>query len=167
MERRFRVFGWHPRQGKRSADLAHPGPGFYRTSRQGQFGYDIPLKKGIYELHLHFAETVFGPESNGTGGEGSRIMTVRANGKVLLQRFDVVADAGASRTADVKVFPDMAPAADGQLHLEFAGENGMEAILWRLKSYPAFEGSRAGPHPGKANALLLQRQPLVEPGQLF
>lgn len=70
-------------------------PGFYRTSRQGQFRYDIPLRKGVYELRLHFAETVFGPESTGAGGEGSRIMTVRANGKQLLTGFDVVADAGA------------------------------------------------------------------------
>ncbi len=88
-------------------------PDFYRTSRQGNFRYSIPLKKGIYELRLHFAETVYDPESTGTGGEGSRLMTVRANGKTLLTRFDVVDDAGASRTADVKVFTDIQPAADG------------------------------------------------------
>ena len=79
-------------------------PDFYRTSREGQFRYAIPLKKGIYELRLHFAETVYDPESGGGDGEGSRLMTVRANGKTLLTRFDIVADAGASRTADVKVF---------------------------------------------------------------
>src|ERR1035437_4366466 len=71
-------------------------PDFYRTSRQGQFRYAIPLKKGIYELRLHFAETVYGPESTGSGGEGSRLMTVRANGRTLMTRFDVAADAGAS-----------------------------------------------------------------------
>ncbi len=59
------------------------------------------------ELRLHFAETVYGPESAEAGGEGSRMMTVRANGKTLLSRFDIVADAGASRTADVKVFTDI------------------------------------------------------------
>src|SRR6185437_9037621 len=32
-------------------------PVFYRTSRQGQFRYEIPLNSGIYELRLHFAET--------------------------------------------------------------------------------------------------------------
>jgi hypothetical protein len=111
-------------------------PGFYRTSRQGQFRYDIPLKKGTYELRLHFAETVYGPESTGTGGEGSRIMTVRANGKTLLTRFDIVADAGASRTADVKVFPEISPAADGLLHLEFSGEDGTQAILSAIEILP-------------------------------
>ncbi|MGA7244430.1 MAG: malectin domain-containing carbohydrate-binding protein [Terracidiphilus sp.] len=111
-------------------------PAFYRTNRQGQFRYDIPLPKGIYELRLHFAETVFGPESGGTGGEGSRIMTVRANGKTLLSGFDVVADAGASLTADIKVFPEITPAADGVLHLEFAGEDGKQATLSAIEILP-------------------------------
>jgi len=115
-------------------------PDFYRASRQGQFSYAIPLKKGIYELHLNFAETDFGPESNGTGGEGSRLMSVRANGKTLLARFDVVADAGASQTADVKVFTDIAPAPDGLLHIEFSGEDGKQAILSAIEILPGFRG---------------------------
>jgi hypothetical protein len=117
-----------------------PNPDFYRTSRQGQFRYDIPLRKGTYELRLHFAETVYGPETTGTGGEGSRIMTVRANGRPLLTGFDVVADSGASRTADVKVFPDVTPAADGQLHLEFAGEDGKQATLSAIEILPGVRG---------------------------
>jgi hypothetical protein len=113
---------------------------FYRTSRQGKFRYDIPLKKGIYELRLHLAETVFDPESTETGGEGSRIMTVRANGKVLLSAFDLVADAGGSRTADVKVFPGLEPAPDGQLHLEFGGESAAGAILQAIEVLPGAHG---------------------------
>ncbi|HEY1210595.1 MAG TPA: malectin domain-containing carbohydrate-binding protein [Terracidiphilus sp.] len=115
-------------------------PDFYRTSRQGQFRYAIPLKKGIYELRLHFAETDYGPESTGTGGEGSRLMSVRANGKTLLTRFDVAADAGASRTADVKVFTDITPASDGLLHLEFAGEDGKQATLSAIEILPGYRG---------------------------
>ncbi|MDR3724916.1 MAG: malectin domain-containing carbohydrate-binding protein [Terracidiphilus sp.] len=111
-------------------------PGFYRTSRQGQFRYRIPLQKGIYELRLHFAETVYGPESSATGGEGSRIFSVRANGKILLSRFDIAADAGASRTADVKVFTDVQPAADGFLSLEFFGEGGAGATLSAIEILP-------------------------------
>jgi hypothetical protein len=113
---------------------------FYVTSRQGQFRYAIPLKQGVYELHLYFAETVYGPESSGTGGEGSRIMTVRANGKDLLARFDIVADAGASRTADVKVFAGVEPASDGLLHLEFSGGDGKPAILSAIEILPGFRG---------------------------
>jgi len=115
-------------------------PDFYRTSRQGQFRYRIPLKKGVYELHLHFAETVYGPESTGMGGEGSRILTVRANGKILLSRFDIVADAGGSRTADVKVFPDIEPAADGMLDLEFSAEDGKQATLSAIEILPGVRG---------------------------
>jgi hypothetical protein len=116
-------------------------PDFYRTSRQGsQFRYDIPLKKGVYELRLHFAETVFGPESTGTGGEGSRVMTVRANGRSLLNEFDVVADSGASRTADVKVFPEITPDKDGYLHLEFTGDDGKQAMLSAIEILPGVRG---------------------------
>jgi len=111
---------------------------FYRSSRQGQFSYAIPLKKGVYELRLHFAETVYDPESTPAGGEGSRLMTVRANGKPLLIRFDIVADAGASRTADVKVFTGISPAADGLLHLDFAGEDGKQATLSAIEILPGF-----------------------------
>ncbi|UWZ85490.1 malectin [Occallatibacter riparius] len=115
-------------------------PAFYRTSRQGNFRYDLPLRPGVYELRLHFAETEFGPESTGTGGEGDRIMTVRANGKTLLSDFDVAADAGASRTADVKVFPDISPAKDGQLHLEFSGEAGKQAAISAIEIVPGQKG---------------------------
>jgi Malectin domain len=113
-------------------------PDFYRASRQGQFRYDIPLKKGVYELRLHFAETTYGPESS--GGEGSRIMTVRANGATLLSGFDIAADASGSRTADVKVFPNIEPAADGKLHLEFSGEDGRQAELSAIEITPGVHG---------------------------
>jgi hypothetical protein len=120
-------------------------PGFYRSSRQGQFRYNIPLKKGMYELRLHFAETVYDAESGRTGGEGSRIMTVRANSRSLLTRFDIVADIGASRTADVKVFTDIQPATDGLLHLEFSGEEGTQAILSAIEILPGFRGHIRAP----------------------
>ena len=115
-------------------------PAFYRTSRQGDFRYDLPMRPGVYELRLHFAETEFGPESTGTGGEGDRIMTVRLNGRTVLSGFDVVADAGASRTADVKVFPDISPAKDGQMHLEFAGEAGKQASVSAIEIVPGQKG---------------------------
>ncbi len=114
---------------------------FYRTSRQGQsFRYDIPLKQGIYELRLHFAETVYDPESTGTGAEGRRLMTVRANGKTLLSGFDVVADAGGGNTADVKIFPNISPTADGYLHLEFSSDNGEPAIVSAIEILPGLRG---------------------------
>jgi hypothetical protein len=114
--------------------------GFYKTSRQGQFRYDIPLKSGVYEMRLHFAETMYGPDSTGTGGEGSRLMTVRANGQTLLRQFDVVGDVGSSGMADVKVFSGIRPAADGALHLEFVGEQGKPAMVSGIEILPGVQG---------------------------
>lgn len=119
-------------------------PSFYRASREGQFRYDIPLKRGVYEVHLFFAETEYGPENTGVGGEGSRWMTVRANGQPLLSHFDVLADAGGERIADDRVFPGLAPAGDGKLHLEFAGENGANATLSAIEILPG-TGTRMRP----------------------
>jgi len=61
-------------------------------------------------------------------------------GKTLLADLDVVADAGASRTADVKVFPDIRPGPDGVLHLEFAGEDGMPAMVSAIEILPGAQG---------------------------
>jgi len=115
-------------------------PGFYRTSRQGQFRYDIPLKAGLYEVRLHFAETMYGPDTTGAGGEGSRLMTVKANGQILLSHFDVVGDAGESSAADVKIFAGLQPAKDGALHLEFAGEEGKPAMVSAIEILPGVRG---------------------------
>jgi hypothetical protein len=112
----------------------------YRTSRQGEFQYQIPLKPGTYELHLHFAETFYGPEDQGGGGEGSRLMLVRANGRPLLADFDVVADADGSGTADVKVFTDISPAADGSLHLQFASVHGGRGMVSAIEILPGTPG---------------------------
>jgi hypothetical protein len=114
-------------------------PIIYRTSRQGDFSYNIPLKAGAYDLRLHFAETVYGPENSGGGGEGSRTMTVTANGVTVLQDFDVLADAGGERTAEVKVFHDIAPASDGQLHLSFSGRSG-SAMVSAIEILPGVHG---------------------------
>jgi hypothetical protein len=115
-------------------------PVIYRGSRQGDFAYNIPLRPGTYELHLHFAETFYGPENPGSGGEGSRIMTIKANGQPLLQDFDVLADSGSDRTADVKVFPDISPASDGQLHLTFSSKNG-SGMLSAIEILPGIHRS--------------------------
>ena len=102
--------------------------------------YNIPLKPGLYELHMHFAETFYGPEDVGDGGEGSRVLTVTANGKPLLTNFDVLADAGGSRTADVKVFTDISSAPDGQLHLNFSSVHGGRAMLSAIEILPGSRG---------------------------
>lgn len=112
----------------------------YRNSRQGDFAYNIPLKPGTYELRLHFAETLYGPENAAGGGEGSRTMSVFGNGQPLLRDFDVLADAGGERTAEIKVFPDISPASDGQLHLGFSSERGGRAMISAIEILPGMRG---------------------------
>jgi hypothetical protein len=52
-------------------------PDLYRHLRQGDFRYDIPLKPGSYELHLHFAETGLADFiSAESSGEGQRLFRV-------------------------------------------------------------------------------------------
>lgn len=111
----------------------------YRSSRQGDFQYDIPVKTGVYELHLHFAETYYGPEDVGGGGEGSRVMKIKANGKMLVDGLDVLADVGGGRTADVKVFRDLSPGSDGLLHLSFSSVNG-RAMVSAIEILPGYRG---------------------------
>ncbi len=93
----------------------------WKMRRIGQsFKYDIPLKPGTYELHLHFFEDAFGIDEEHGGGEGSRVFDVDANGKPLLTRFDIVRDAGGARIGDERVFL-VSPHTDGFLHLNFRG----------------------------------------------
>jgi hypothetical protein len=93
-------------------------PRIYQSRREGTFTYEIPLARGVYELRLHFAETLYGENNVAGGGESSRVFNVWINGKEALHEFDVIAEAGAS-TADVRVFKDISPEADGKLHLKF------------------------------------------------
>jgi len=93
-------------------------PRIYQGRREGSFTYDIPLPAGVYELRLHFAETLYGENNVAGGGESSRVFNVSINGKEALHEFDVTSEAGPS-TADVRAFKDISPAADGKLHLKF------------------------------------------------
>lgn len=94
-------------------------PTLFRTLRFGDFAYNIPLQPGTYELRLYFSETTYGPDTLAGGGEGSRVFSVTANGKLLLSNFDVICDAGGADIADVKVFKDISPGPDGYLRLRF------------------------------------------------
>ena len=96
-----------------------PDPFLFRSARFGEFSYKIPLKPGIYELRLYFADTSYSPGPTTEGGEDVRVFDIAMNGELLLSRFDIIADAGPS-SADVRVFKDVKPAGDGYLHLSFS-----------------------------------------------
>ncbi len=93
-------------------------PRLYQRGREGTFSYDIPLAPGVYELRLHFAETLYGENNAAGGGETSRLFDIFINGTRVLENFDVIEEVGAT-TADIRAFKDIMPAADGRLHLRF------------------------------------------------
>ena len=109
-------------------------PTLYRCARVGNFRYDIPLARGVYELHLLFAETVWGKGNRMYNGEATRMFRILVNHRPLLQDFDIITQAGAADTPADRYFKDVTPDADGSLHLEFqpvADEpllNGIEVL---------------------------------------
>lgn len=121
-------------------------PAIYQHARTGEeFSYDIPLRPGSYEMRLMFAESAE-VAIVGSVGDGSRSFHVTANGVQILppldgrhmREMDVVADAGGSNTADVKVFKDITPAADGKLHLRFLGRN-QRALVNAIEIVPGLK----------------------------
>jgi hypothetical protein len=119
--------------------LGTPDPELFRHRREGDFSYDIPLKPGVYELHLYFAETQFGENNPAGGGESSRVFPISINGKIVLWTFDPLSDAGGSNTADEKVFKDVSPAKDNMLHVQFGPTNNVP-FLNALEIVPGIPG---------------------------
>src|SRR5450755_2055934 len=117
-----------------------PDPELFRSRREGDFSYDVPLKPGVYELHLYFAETLFGDNNTAGGGESSRVFRVSINGKPNMFAFDVTSDAGGSNTADEKVFKDILPGSDGMLHVQFSGLVNNVPFLNALELVPGIPG---------------------------
>jgi hypothetical protein len=133
-------------------------PLIFQYGRAGDSDYDIPLKPGTYELHLYFmqpAETALGEDS-----ENRAVFNATLNGKVLLDSFDIVSDAMGRNTADEKVFRDVSPAADGELHLHLSTVIGTPS----LSAIALFEGT-----PGKVLPIRLVTQPMprTEPSGLL
>jgi hypothetical protein len=73
----------------------------------------------VYELRLYFADPIRDTDAEtGQDAQNTRHFQINANGKVLLLGYDPVSGAGQA-PADIRVFRDISPAADGKVHLEF------------------------------------------------
>ena len=123
-------------------------PAVYQYCRTGEdFTYDIPLPPGTYEMRLMFAESAEAAPVLGSIGDGSRAFAVTANGVQILppadghhlHQMDIFADAGGSNIADVKVFKDVTPAADGKLHLRFVSRK-QRALINAIEIVPGLAG---------------------------
>lgn len=82
------------------------------------FRYQLPLdSNGTYALRLHFSEVYWGAPGNGlTGGVGSRIMDVQAEGSTVIANLDIVQEAGVAAALVRQV---QASVADSKLDLLF------------------------------------------------
>lgn len=92
-------------------------PFIFDQWRTGDFFYDIPLKPGVYELHLYFVTAAQPNDPPST-------FTVSVNGEKILTGFDVNSDALGANIADERIFRDVSPSKDGYLHLAFTSESG-------------------------------------------
>ncbi|HTQ55904.1 MAG TPA: malectin domain-containing carbohydrate-binding protein [Bryobacteraceae bacterium] len=127
-----------------------PDPLLYQNGRIGVTAYNIPLKPGNYELKLHFVEPVYGPGLETGGGENSRVFDILLNGKLAIDGFDIVADAGAPLTADTRIFKDVQPGADGILRIGFHPKRE-QPIISGLEVEPA--------EPHRMNPIRIVTQP--------
>lgn len=96
-------------------------PWLFEQWRTGDFFYDIPLKPGVYELHLYFVTSDRASENYST-------FSVLINGDPILRGFDINSDALGENIADERVFRDISPAKDGVLHIGFTSERGAPAL---------------------------------------
>jgi len=116
-----------------------PDPALVRSNRQGTFNYDIPMVPGDYELRLYFVETKLGIGGLANAAN-ARLFRVNLNGKLLLNLFDVLEEAGAPNRLHVRVFRDVSPGADGLLHLSFQQITDVPAILSAIEVLPTVPG---------------------------
>jgi hypothetical protein len=144
------------------AEISH----LIKVARAGDFEYTIPLKPGIYEVHLFFAEMQYGFEPE-EGGETSRLFNVYANDRLILEALDVFSDAGGGGKIDEKVFTDISPAQDGKLHLSFRSAKD-KALLNGLAILPGIRGRmRPIRITARTSPYLSQDQQLWEPDRYF
>lgn len=110
-------------------------PALFRTWREGEFRYRIPLKAGTYELTLWFAEPVLRP-----GADNVRNFRIWINGVTAVEEFDILTEAGAGQTAVARTWTDITPAADGFLHLAFTPVGNAPPLLSALSLVPGTPG---------------------------
>ncbi|HEV2133413.1 MAG TPA: malectin domain-containing carbohydrate-binding protein [Terracidiphilus sp.] len=103
------------------------------------FQYNIPLRPGVYELRLYFADPLRQPEADQIeDAENRRHFQVVVNRHPVLVDFDPVADAGYA-AVDTRVFRDIYPDTDGKLHLEFRSDWG-RAFVSAIELTPGIPG---------------------------
>lgn len=127
-------------------------PFLFEHSRTGDFSYNIPLKPGLYELHLFFST----PST-----EAIPTFNVSMSGDWILLGFDINMDALGHDVADERVFRGVSPGKDGLLRIGFSGALGP----------PTLNAIEILPTPSRAQLpirLIMQTTPFTDSkGQLW
>jgi hypothetical protein len=116
-----------------------PDPETYLTRRQGDFEYRVPVPPGLYEVRLHFAETVFGEDNVAGGGESSRVFGVQVNGGEVWIA-DIVSEAASPNTANIRVYRGVRPGTDGTIRIAFAATRKEAPFVNAIEILPSPDG---------------------------
>ncbi|MFO7304048.1 MAG: malectin domain-containing carbohydrate-binding protein [Gammaproteobacteria bacterium] len=119
-------------------------PFLFENWRSGEFGYDIPVAPGSYELRLYFIAP------HRPGDEKLASFDVFLNGQPLLTAFDVNTSAQGADVAEEQVFRDVVPDEDGYIRLRFTNQAGTPS----LNALELVPGS-----PGKLKPIRITTQP--------
>jgi hypothetical protein len=108
------------------------------SSQEFSYTFSENIQSGTsYEVRLYFAEVYWGID--GSGGEGSRVFDVSAEGQQVLTDYDVYAETGGAAIATVEKF-EVTP-TDGDISISFAASENQAKVS-------AIEIVEAGPEPG-------------------
>jgi hypothetical protein len=104
----------------------------YETERWGKFSYAIPAAPGRYTVVLHFAARHRGWDQPLAAEEGEttrveHIFNVFANGKAVLENFDLAKEARGTDVV-VKRATGLEPNAQGKLMLSFVPVKGYASV---------------------------------------
>lgn len=100
----------------------------FKGERYGNFVYALPVVPGTYTLKLMFAETWFGSRNAGGGGIRSRIFDVTCNGKILLERFDILRESGGENRGLAKTFTGIQADGRNKVVINFTSRENFAAI---------------------------------------
>lgn len=93
-----------------------------------QLKYDLPVLNGQYQVVMHFSETY-----SAINAPGGRVFDVFIEGKKVLSRFDIFAEAGGSYTAVTKTVNTQVN--DGKITIEF-GKIVENAKICAIEVFP-------------------------------
>jgi glucose/arabinose dehydrogenase len=87
-----------------------PDPILYKNERFGTFGYQIPVRNGLYAVRIHLAEVFF-------NSPGIRVFNINAEGKPVASPVDIVQKTGFQNAC---ILEGAVRVNDSTLHLDFS-----------------------------------------------